>query len=239
MLLYPPRSWRSWVCKETRRRHSSFKIHSLAKTMLKRSFSTFHRGNRKKKNYSMLQAENYFCRLQTTSLMFLWRIVEQVGSHLSSSKSAPCSQCWSSYEPSAPTHSAEVWEVLESGCLPLHLLAAFRSWDGQALIMAVTKTHHVSADQVPWQLNGLKTGTAIFNIKIFLFRVHGSFRFLTYGHVAWWAGGLNVPQGLHERGIDLGAAVGDGEVLQHKHTITPSFIITLLLIIVTRSLFHP
>lgn len=48
MLLYPPRSWRSWVCKETRRRHSSFKIHTLTKTMLKRSFSTFHRGNRYK-----------------------------------------------------------------------------------------------------------------------------------------------------------------------------------------------
>lgn len=105
--------------------------------------------------------------------------------------------------------------------------------------MAVTKTHYVSANQVAWQLNGLKTGTSIFNIKIFLFRVHSSFRFLTYGHVAWWAGGLNVPQGLHERGIDLGAAVGDGEVLQHRRTITPYFIITLLLIIVTRSLFHP
>lgn len=110
MLLFPPRSWQSWVCKETRKRHSSFNIHTLKKTMLKRSFSKFHRGNRQR-NYSTLQAENYFCCLQTTSLMFLRCIIEQASSHFSSSKSAPCSLCWSSYEPSAPTHSAEVWEV--------------------------------------------------------------------------------------------------------------------------------
>lgn len=107
-----------------------------------------------------------------------------------------------------------------SGCLPLHLLTAFRSWDGQALVMAVTKTNHVSANQVPWQLNTLNTEMSIFdNHKICLFHVHDTFRFLTYGHVAWWAGWLNVPQGLHERGIDLGA-VGDGEVLQHTRIIT-------------------
>lgn len=108
---------------------------------------------------------------------------------------------------------------VDSGCLPLHLLAALRSWDGQALVMAVAKTHHVSADQVPWQWNALNAGMSVFKThKIYLFHVCDWFRFLTYGHVAWWAGGLNVPQGLHERGIHLGAAVGDGEVLQHRRT---------------------
>lgn len=67
MLLYPPRSWRSWVCKETRKRHSSFKIHTLTKTVLKRSFSKFHRGNRQKKllytssrELLLLPADNFF-----------------------------------------------------------------------------------------------------------------------------------------------------------------------------------
>lgn len=41
------------------------------------------------------------------------------------------------------------WRSVESSCLPLHLLAAFRSRDGQALVVAVTKAHHVPADQVP------------------------------------------------------------------------------------------
>lgn len=44
-------------------------------------------------------------------------------------------------------------------------------------------------------------------------RVHDRAGSLTYGHVARRAGGLNVPQGLHERGVDLAAAVGDGQVL--------------------------
>lgn len=49
---------------------------------------------------------------------------------------------------------------LEPSFLPLHLLAALRSRDGQALVVAVTKTHHVSADQVACQLNVLNAGAS-------------------------------------------------------------------------------
>lgn len=39
---------------------------------------------------------------------------------------------------------------------------------------------------------------------------------LTYGHAAWRAGWLHVPQSLHERCIDLNVAVGDGEMLEEE-----------------------
>lgn len=45
-----------------------------------------------------------------------------------------------------------------------------------------------------------------------LIKVDG--RELAYSHVAWWAGRLDVPQGLHEGCIRLDVAIGDGEVLQ-------------------------
>ena len=38
---------------------------------------------------------------------------------------------------------------------------------------------------------------------------------LAYGHVAGGAGGLDVPQGLHEGGVHQDVAVGDGEMLQN------------------------
>lgn len=41
-------------------------------------------------------------------------------------------------------------------------------------------------------------------------------RGLAYGHAAWRAGGLNVPQGLHEGSVHLDATIGDREVLHTK-----------------------
>lgn len=41
-------------------------------------------------------------------------------------------------------------------------------------------------------------------------------RELAYSHVAGRAGRLDVPQGLHEGGINLNVAIGDGEVLQER-----------------------
>lgn len=185
--------------------------------MLKWSFSKFHHGNRKKSTICLKQKTSAACK------ELLWCFVDASLSRLvityHHQNLLPAASVKVDINYLLP-HIQLGLRSVESGSLPLHLLAAFRSWDGQAFVMAMTKTHHVSTDQVPWQLNAVNTGMSIFNIhKIYPFHVHDSFTFLTYGHVAWWAGGLNVPQGLHERGIDLGAAIGDGEVLQHRRTI--------------------
>lgn len=39
---------------------------------------------------------------------------------------------------------------------------------------------------------------------------------LTYSHVAWGAGRLDIPQGLHEGGIHLAAVITDREVLEER-----------------------
>lgn len=39
---------------------------------------------------------------------------------------------------------------------------------------------------------------------------------LAYSHVAWRAGRLDVPQGLHEGGVHIDVAIGEGEVLQER-----------------------
>lgn len=47
---------------------------------------------------------------------------------------------------------------MEPSRLPLHVLAALRSRDGQALVVAVTETHHVAADQVACRVKVLNAG---------------------------------------------------------------------------------